>query len=1255
MSQNPIDAVLGSAPAAPQNSVPSPTPPTQAEQPAAVSSNPIDIALSSGSSPSPSPFSGSQPSSDNSESPQPAVDPNEGFFGKAWRLANTPLTESVFGMSDHREGAGGIERGVEKIASGFTSPLSIALTLATFGTAGFLESAGANVLRDAGLGAAEIADVGKGAQVVADARKAGLGIDSSLEAAGINPTTFHTAMDTLYKSGLQESDLLGGNLVERGVSTIARKFGTTPAKAQNIAKGLQTLASAGFAGQAGVTAAEMSPRVLDALKDGDYDKAAEYATEAVANGLFAAAGASHTLRSAGELAEPLIGAKLRPTDESTAFKKQFGIREADHEQANQNARLLEEDAMKQLGHKDPLSPLTSEDTIAGQNKQLAKMYHAITLGFDKDLAAEHFNAIAEAAGRDDRLPVEGSPENGQAEPHTALPENLKQLIAESPLKDKPKEYIDDLLDAYKGVHDGLSEVEMNVAKQLRDSLNKGLEDAHTNGLIKNGVENYMRRVWKKENPVANSVIADANNGRFTTSVSMAKRRVFGSELEGLLRGYELASRDPVRLTAQWGADAYKAIANRNLESRLLDRGIRGSDNRPAAVLSGLGQAVEGSDGQNPVTLITPQRVRNISIADNEIQRLKQSGDLERHLASGSIVDLTPTAHKWNADKFIDRLEQKAISAPAQYDAQDNNILRKQIEILKGVRDGKLPESALDEINAAQKPVYVWRPQDYVKIDHPSLRDWNFLTNDPSGNPVIVKSDLMVHPEYAQYFKNRLALEDSALQKWGPTKALLKGGNKVKKTLLSLSPFHLNQEALRAVMLGVNPIMKAAPTIENSPTLRSMVENGLTLEPDYRAIQMHSEGLAEHSKLIDKIPGVGKTLGKSLDWFEDFLFKKYIPNLKARASVKLFEEYQDAHPEWTKDKVAEVAARHVNDTFGGQNWKALGRSTATQDWARLVLLAPDWLESEMRSAARVFDRDEGGIGRAQVAKMAMGMWGVARVLNLLTTGKPHFEAPFGVATRSDDGKETVYSIRTLPTDILHMASDPVGFLKGRLSPTVRAAQEVYSGRDQYGRKLAPGDMAIDLFHNVMPLPLQSIGKITGGAENPNVDNTAQVAKAAGFTAQVFRTEAAKKAAELASNHSEDGPLDPAVLHRHQVIMHFEDQLRSGKISLPQVQNLVISGQLPQADYKKMVKNLQQTRDMDSTSAALYTRASRLPTKELLEVYDLATPSEKQVLSKLVVDAKRKYVKKSLTDMTPSERMADPTLKKLMNMFPQAPAF
>ena len=747
---------------------------------------------------------------------------------------------------------------------------------------------------------------------------------------------------------------------------------------------------------------------------------------------------------------------------------------------------------------------------------------------------------------------------------------------------------------------------------------------------------------------------------------MAKQRVYDSHLTALLKSPKELVLDPIALAAQGRKATLEAAANKRFMSTILDRGFRGSDGRPVAVLSGQGRTVVGSDGENPATMITPDRVRDIRVAEPMIQELTRNGNLGRFLEDGTLKDITPRVNAKNIGIAIGKLQDEMGTTENQpSDAEGNSLRAQNVKLLQDIQAGRRPLSDLKEYNDTLKPMYAWDPQDYISTDSSAMRGWNFITKDTAGNNILVRSDIKLHPEFADYIKNRLGLEKSALQNNPVSKALLGAGTKLKENILSLSPFHMMQEALRAVMVGVNPFHIDGPDIENgarinpddpnSPTkIRKMVENNLTLGTDFKGLEGSSEGVSGGTGLLRRIPGVGKEVANSLDWYQNFLFKRYIPALKARAAELMFDRYQTAHPDWSVDRVARAAAIHTNDTFGGQNWRALGRSATTQDWGRLLALAPDWLESEMRSGARLFNKDEGGLGREQLLKMTMGLWGTARVLNMVSTGQMHNEAPFGVAVKNKEGKETIYSMRTLPVDLLHAASDPVGFVKGRLSPTLHMGQELVTGRDQFGRKLNPGDMAVDVFRNMLPIPVQSIGQVISGT-GPETGNIGQFVKAAGGTATSYLTPAQKLAAELASNHGEDGPIDQSAMARHRKIMEFEDQARSGEISMPDLYRMYASGALHKDDLTKITKNLQATKEMDASMASLYTRASRLPAAEYLTLMDQMSPHEKAALAPLTMQVRRKYVAKAMKNLQPQERLSDPIFNRFMSMMPEQSPF
>src|SRR5258708_18731065 len=98
--------------------------------------------------------------------------------------------------------------------------------------------------------------------------------------------------------------------------------------------------------------------------------------------------------------------------------------------------------------------------------------------------------------------------------------------------------------------------------------------------------------------------------------------------------------------------------------------------------------------------------------------------------------------------------------------------------------------------------YFWNTHDYQTIDHSAFHDWNFGAQAPDGTPVMIKSELRVHPEAYKYLKQLIGDEP----KRNPiVEAGLKVGGEAKHLTLSLSPFHIAQEALRAVMTGVNPL------------------------------------------------------------------------------------------------------------------------------------------------------------------------------------------------------------------------------------------------------------------------------------------------------------------------------------------------------------------------------------------------------------------------------------------------------------------
>jgi hypothetical protein len=798
---------------------------------------------------------------------------------------------------------------------------------------------------------------------------------------------------------------------------------------------------------------------------------------------------------------------------------------------------------------------------------------------------------------------------------------LKELAAKKKIKEKytPKE-IEALLRSYDPSH--LTQSHRNLAAKISEHFNETLSRAQQGGALEEGLENYVTHMWEKDadNPAANRLLADAHAGNFSVYTPMAHQRIFEHAVEGQLHGRKLAVTDPIALAAHNGNTFDRVVSTRKLLERLRNKNLRASDGRPMVALSGSGHVVQGIDGENPAVIVHPDRMHSIRISDEVVQGLRDSGDLDRLVKSGKII------------KYGER-------TPIATD-RPSTLATEQ----------RVPEIATNqraEVATEGPQHYAWATHDYLSVNHRAFEGWRVPTQDTNGNPVMMRSDLKVHPDAYDYVKRQIQTQSDFAKALKP---VFGAGREAKGILLSFDVFHLVQEGLRAVMTGVSPFGVEKWDLRTNPTLGKLVEAGLTMK-EYGAIDSFQEGqMVGHSHLLSKVPVVGK----AATWFQDFLFQKYVPGLKARAAEHLYERYKKLYPEYTDEKVLQLAAEDTNMRFGGLNLRREGRALATQDVFRLVALAPDWLESEMRAMGRAMGGD-GRVMRRDLAKVAVGLWLAARVLNQLNTGNSHYEAPFGVAYKDEKGREKVVSLRTLPTDMLHAVTDPMKFMRYRASPLERTISTVYTGRDEQGRRLPTRDLVWDILgDSVVPLPLQNVTKKMSGFA-PEQSWKELGIRGAGAQVTTFKTEAQKKAAELSADRSESGPVDPSRLKEHAAKLEVEDNLRAGLTTTEDLNQMVEQGLMTPKDAKGIIKNLNQTRGMAPDLARLYTRASRLDMPEFLEVWEKATAGEKSTLTRLLLKKKATYFKKFYMDLTPAEQKADPTYRKLREMFPDQLAF
>ena len=278
-----------------------------------------DLGLSSPSGVSQSPQNGNGGQTEGTAASDrfaPPEDPNDNWLQKGWHFLDTPITQSLLGWGQYREGAGGFERGVEKILSGLTSPLSL-ITMAAFAPVGIGESVAGSVLKEGLIDEAApllekalspneattiVGEFGKAIKAAQSASLSGKPIDEAVEAAGMNPGKYTRMSQYLRDQGFKETDVLPEGAIRRVASQGMAMAGVPAGKALAIAKAAETMTTLGFGLSAVRGAAYAYPKMAQLMEEGRVNDAMEYLVEGTADTAFAAlggAGALHGFKDLG--------------------------------------------------------------------------------------------------------------------------------------------------------------------------------------------------------------------------------------------------------------------------------------------------------------------------------------------------------------------------------------------------------------------------------------------------------------------------------------------------------------------------------------------------------------------------------------------------------------------------------------------------------------------------------------------------------------------------------------------------------------------------------------------------------------------------------------------------------------------------------------------------------------------------------------------------------------------------------------------
>lgn len=392
-----------------------------------------------------------------------------------------------------------------------------------------------------------------------------------------------------------------------------------------------------------------------------------------------------------------------------------------------------------------------------------------------------------------------------------------------------------------------------------------------------------------------------------------------------------------------------------------------------------------------------------------------------------------------------------------------------------------------------------QPADWVRVEHPGFTTWRWAGKAEKAKTygrnffVTEKGDLMERvPVYAEPElgkKLNKVFTPSALYKVPGIETISRYNAQIKTTILFTSLYH-HQAFLRSYAFGsrgLNPkaaYEKGRQAIMNmTPEVRLLVRNGLTIGriQDYDPRMIEGEQTIWGRALSHTKPteSARKKLVDLRKRQERFLFNKLGPALKIQAGIlELKAELKRNQAELesgeiTADEIAAAVANLINNDFGGLHLGRMGRSQTAQHIFRLLALAPDWTESNIRSAVDAFRKGETGyLHRMFWGRIAIKGLGATILFNLLLSAfddddfaeryKKAWETgrlrwldiditPIFRAMGGDDDKRKYFSLLGHFRDPVKFTVHPIVSAKHKGSVVSRVMMDMMIGEDWAGRK------------------------------------------------------------------------------------------------------------------------------------------------------------------------------------------------------------
>ena len=400
-------------------------------------------------------------------------------------------------------------------------------------------------------------------------------------------------------------------------------------------------------------------------------------------------------------------------------------------------------------------------------------------------------------------------------------------------------------------------------------------------------------------------------------------------------------------------------------------------------------------------------------------------------------------------KTLDASDLIGIYDTSVIKASSNNRFLTSISNMKDV-DGQL---VIQPFKSAPRG---WKTAASAGIDHPLL------------------SDKKVSPDIIPHLKVMLGQEWDA--KWVRNVEAIKGIQ--KQAQLSLSLFHhtalleslitlVGPKKATGIMANIAKGMKSgeSPLFINPELSKDAAKHGVVLGamPEFFVAQIRNafEQVANATSKVPVIGGVTKAASRFQDIWNKGLWDHTHTGMKLWAYEDILRKNLKLMPEKSATEVKQLTAKLVNDTFGGQNWKALMVQPKFRQALNWVFLAPDWNISAFRQFGQAFTPGAAGkLPRKMWTRAALYMFAMGNMLNYANSkratgkGKWMWENDEGSKSKifwdkDDEGRNVYMRHGKQYREVAEFLMNDVNTFMNKLSPTVRAAIEQGVGTSASG--------------------------------------------------------------------------------------------------------------------------------------------------------------------------------------------------------------